>query len=513
MHRGALRVQQEMPIRVAAAAIVAWSLCLALPAQAQSPTLFSGSWSALLGIDTRAEDPQEDVGLLYNRLDLDLRHPLSDTMRTRMAARFSHRASVGHESGRYVPAFRNDWPSYGMRYDPYADLREAYVQWDSSRWGNLTVGRDLALWGALELQSPLRILNPSDFSMGLLGALGSTDDTTALADFMVKWQRGVGLGTLEFVYLPFFTQHRFSPVATDTAMIRPDLGPQVPSGLFPLLRRMDLRLDRSSSDALMYALKPPPATPLDGSLAGRWKHQIGNWDLNFDVIYNWDRLPKLTFDKDIATVLGKQAEAGFDQDKQLALLGDPDYLAAAGRLNGSNKSMTDLVQAKWQRRLTLGLEWSGELKEGWMLRADAAFSPKKVLLDASFQPVVSALTQVGMGIEYSREDWLVALVECSYQFAHDVPRGQTLFMMARHHVTAVGGLVLRLGEGQPWTVQLGGMVGVSLGDYAAAPKVSYQIDDSWRIGLGAIVAGGPPLSAGGLFKTDDQVLADVRLAL
>ena len=466
----------------------------------------------MLGMDTRAEVPLEDVGVLYNRFDLDLRHPLSDTMRTRMAARFTHIASVGHEPGEYTPAFRADWPSLGMRYDYYADLREAYVQWDSSRWGNLTVGRDLALWGALELQSPLRILNPTDFSMGLFGALGNTDDTTAMADFMVKWQRDVGLGTLEVVYLPFFTQHRFSPIATDTAMIRPDLGPQIPTGLFTLARRMDLRLDRSLSDALIYALKPPPATPLDGSIAGRWKHKIGNWDVNFDAIWNWDRLPKLTFDKDIATVLGKTAEAGFDQQKQLALLGDSEFIAANGRLNGSGKTMTDLVKAEWQRRVTLGMEWSGELHEGWMLRGDAAYTPKKVLLDAQFQPVVSALTQVGMGLEYSREDWLVALVECTYQFASDVKEGQALFMMARHHVTAVGGLVLRLGEGQPWTVQLGGMYGVNLGDYAAAPKLSYQIDENWRVGLGAIVSGGPPLSPGGLFKTDDQVLFDVRKA-
>lgn len=511
MHRAALAVQDRR-LRLAACALLA-CLCLwpTRRAHAQSPTLFTGSWSSLLGVDTRAEVPLEDIGVLLNRFDLDLRHPLGESMRTRIAARFSHRASVGHEDGRYVPAFRNDWPSYGMRYDQFVDLREAYVQWDSPTWGNLTVGRDLALWGALELQSPLRILNPTDFSMGLFGALGNGDDTAAMADFMVKWQRDVGLGALELVYLPFFTQHRFSTVATDTALVRPDLGPQVPAGLFPLFRRLDLRTDRAMSEALVYALKPPPATPLDGSIAARWKHQIGKWDLNFDAIYNWDRLPKLTFDKDIATVLGKQAAVGFSQSAQIDLaLNDAEYKTAAQRLDGSGKTMTDLVKAEWQRRLTVGAEWSGELAEGWMLRGDAAFTPKKVLMDANFQPVVSALTQVGLGLEYSREDWLVAMLECSYQLAHDVREGQTLFMMARQQVTAVGGLVLRLGEGQPWTVQLGGMYGVSLHDYAAAPKVSYQLDDSWRVGLGAIVAGGPALSPGGLFKTDDQVLLDLR---
>lgn len=489
---------------------------LARTGLAETPTLFSGTWTAGLGLDTRAEDPLEDVAILRNRLDLDLRHPMSDTVRTRISARLWHGAAVGHESGSRQPAFRSHWPDFGMRYDQAADLREAYVQWDLGI-GQVTVGRDIVQWGALEVQSPLRILNPVDFSQGLFGALGS-EDTNAMADFMVRLNRPLGDGSLDIVYQPFFTQHRFSPFATDAAMVRQDLGPAIPQAIYPLLRRADLRLDRTLGEALMFGLQPPPATPLDGALATRWKQRLGNWDMGLAAIFNWDRLPKLTFDPDIAFLLGKFADAGFDRDKQIQAAVDPEVTAAQERVTAAHKGPADLVRADWQRRLTLGVEASGEVADGWTLRTDVAIAPRvgnalgRVLFDTQFRPVVTGLLTAGGGVEYQREDWLVALVECTYQWAIDVPRGTELFLSARHQVTAVGALVLRLGEGQPWTVQLGGMYGVTLGDYALAPHLRYEFAPGWKAGLGAALAGGPNASPGGLFRTDDQVVVDLRKA-
>lgn len=485
-------------------------------ARAEGPTLFSGTWTSVLGLDTRAEDPLEDVGILRNRLDLDLQHPVSDTMRVRLSARAWHVAAVGHEPGSWQPAFRNRWPDLGMRYDQAADLREAYVQWDLDI-GQLTVGRDLVQWGALEVQSPLRILSPVDFSQGLFGALGS-EDTNAMADFLVKLDRPLGEGRLQLVYQPFFTQHRFSPFATDTSIVRQDLGPAIPQAIYPLLRRADLRVDRTLGEALMMGLAPPPATPLDGSLAARSKQRLGAWDVGVDAIFNWDRLPRLTFDPDVALVLGSFADAGFDQDKQIQAFANPEVQAASDRLAKAGKGPADLVHAEWQRRLTLGVEASGEVAEGWTLRSDVAVAPKirsglgRVLFDTQFRPVVTGLLTAGAGVEYQHEDWLVALVECTYQWAMDVPVGTRLFLSDRHQVSAVGGLVLRLGEGQPWTVQLGGMYGVTLHDYALAPHVTYEFAPGWKAGVGAAVAGGPIASPGGLFRTDDQVLLDVRKA-
>jgi hypothetical protein len=500
--------------------IVATSLALPLSvvlphlALALEPTLFSGSWNSVVGIDTAAENPQEDVGVWRNRVDLDLRHPLADDARVHLSARLWHRAAVGHRPGSWAPDFRADWPDFGARYDAWADLREAAVQWDT-RWGRLTLGRDIVQWGALEVLSPLRLLNPVDFSQGFFGGLGS-GDTLAMADWMARLSTPVAGGTWEWVFQPFFSQHRFSPFATDVAFVRADLGPALPQSLFSLVRRADLRLDRSLSDALTQALKPPPATPLAGSLSTRFQRRLGEVELAAVAMYNWDRLPKLTFDPDLQLVLGTLADAGFDQAQQVAAFADPAVQAASQRLAAAGKGFGDLVQAEWQRRLLLGLEASGELAEGLAWRFDAAYSPKlgnatgNVLFDRQFRPVVSSLVQAGLGLEWQYGDWLVALAEANWQWAVDVPASTQLFLTARHQVVVAGAVVLRLGDGQPWTLQAGGMRGVTLGDWALAPRLAYEWTSGWQAGLGAAFAGGPPTSPAGLVRTDNQLLFDVR---
>lgn len=482
----------------------------ASPAMPLEPTLFAGSLGTALGLDTQTEDPLEDMAALHSRIDLDLRHPLAQGLRVRLAARFQHRAALGHR-GDHEPAFVADWPAFGMRFDQGAELREAYVQWERP-WGRLVVGRDIVQWGALELQSPLRVVNPMDYSAGVLGNLAG-DDTQALADLMVRWERPVGADSgLEFVYQPFFASHRFSLIATDTAALRQDLGPSLPPALFAQLRRIDLRLDRQLGQALLLALEPPPAAPWHGSLAARGHTRLGVWDVAAVAIWNWDRLPRLDFDEDVALVLGALAGAGFGIENQLKAFADPKVTAANERLGAAGKGPEDLVQATWRRRIVLGLEAEGPLAEGWLLRADAAVSPSRVLLDDRFAPLESPLVQGGLGVEFSHEDWLVALLEWNYQWVVDVPSGRRPFLLAKHHHALAGGLVLRLGEGQPWTVQLGGMWGISLGDWAALPKVQYAWAENWTLGLGAAVAGGPVASVGGLIRQDDQVVFDVRRA-
>ena len=93
----------------------------------------------------------------------------------------------------------------------------------------------------------------------------------------------------------------------------------------------------------------------------------------------------------------------------------------------------------------------------------------------------------------------------------DVPQAQPLFLMARHQVVVTGGGQWKFGENQAWALQMGGMYGISLGDWAALPRLSWKFADGWQAGLSAAFTGGPLLSPGGLYKTDDQVLVDIRL--
>jgi hypothetical protein len=279
-----------------------------------------------------------------------------------------------------------------------------------------------------------------------------------------------------------------------------------------------LRTDAALSHAAMAQLDAPPPSPAAASVAARWKQTFGPADFAADVIFAWERMPLLVFDPDVALLLGTTLSAGFDTKKQLEALGDPKVQAALARVQGTGKGPLDLVHATWQRRLVFGLEATVQVADGWTAKADVAHSPQlgseigRTVYTRSFQPIRTSLSQAGVGIEHQRGDWLVVLAEVGYTFVHDAPAGERLFLQAEHLVTAGGGLVLRLGDNQQWELQAGALYGVTLGDHIVAPRVAWAFADAWRLGLGALFAGGPAESPGGLFDRDDQVLIDLRRA-
>lgn len=476
---------------------------------AAGPTLYTASWTATLGIDTAADEPDEDILALRNRLDISLSHPVSANQTVQLAARLQHRAQVGHDGALYKPAFRASLPDLGMRYDTLPELRQANLQWQKP-WGRLTVGRDIVSWGALELQSPLRIVCPTDFSMGLAGIVAA-DESPLLPTWLVRLQRPLGAGQIDLLFLPFFDQHRFSPFATDAAFVRPGFGPDLPAALAGMLRRMDLRLDRSLSESLMNALKPPSATPLDGSVGGRWSVRTHGADLALVALLNWDRMPELHLDPDLVLLLSKSAGAGFDPAKLAALFADPAVAQAAQRAQG--KQFTDIATAKWHRRAVVGGELQVELAEGWLLRGEVAYSHRRVFMDRQFTPVLSGLVQAGAGLEVTRGDWPTLLVEATWQWAHDIASDRQLLLAAPMQVQVGGGMVMRMGDGEAWLLQLGGFYGVTLRDWVLVPKVRYDLAERWQVALGAVLADGPVNSLGGFFGHDSQVLVEIRRAL
>lgn len=473
------------------------------------PTLFSAAWTGTLAADTRAEDPGEDVLVARNRLDLDLVHPATADLRVHLAGRLWHRAAVGHEPGAWTPAWTASAPDFGMRYDQAGDLREANLQrtWDQ---GRLTFGREVVRWGALELASPLAILCPMDFSQGLAGALTQPDEPPILPTWMVRWEQPLGPGRIDAIYLPFFEQHRISPFATDAALVRPGLGPEMPAIMGGWLRSLDTRLDRALGESLMLALKPPSATPLDGSLALRWSSHLGAADVALVTMLTWDRMPELNLNPDLLLLLGKTWAAGFDTAKLAAAFADPAVQAAAARAKGLG--LTDLATARWHRRGVVGGELQWEVRDGWVVRADLAWSHQKVLMDINFRPILSPLIQTGIGAEHSVGDWLTVLAEATWAFAYAAPTDRPLLLAARHQLQVGGGGLLRWGEAQEFALQLGGFYGISLSDWAFAPRATWAFSPGWRVGVGGLWMGGPINSPGGMLAHDDQVLVELRRA-
>ena len=251
---------------------------------------------------------------------------------------------------------------------------------------------------------------------------------------------------------------------------------------------------------------------LAGSVAARWRSRLGPVEVGLDAIYAWDRTPALVFDADIATVLGATAGAAFDQAALAAAFLDPDVQAAVTRLQAAGKQPLDLVTATWHRRATLGTEVVVELADAWMLRADLAFTLAKVLLDADFHAFRSPLSQLAVSLEYAPDDALVVVLLVSGDWVHRPPPGRDLFLIAEREVAVGGGVSWSFGDGQPWHLTLGGRHGIVLGDSVVCGRLAYRFAGGLETGLGAVWLDGPPLTPAGLFRDNDQVLADVRYA-
>jgi len=271
------------------------------------------------------------------------------------------------------------------------------------------------------------------------------------------------------VIQPFFTQHRFSAVATDTALLRPDLGAPLPPDLERALRHIDPGLDRALGDNASLALRSPDESLRN--VSGGVQVGARTWGVDWALSYAflWDHTPVL--DTDSST-----------------------------------------VTATWRRRHTFGLQAAGALFGAWQARLDAALSPSRVLFDTTLRPLERPVAIVAAGLEWQPDTTFVAMLEASHQHVFDMPRDRGLFLLSPDQTNIAALVRGSLLDGDSLELQFAAIWGVSKGDRLVSPKVSWRASDAWLLSLAAVLSGGPVDSPAGLFKSNDQVFVISKVA-
>ncbi|WP_146618352.1 hypothetical protein [Lujinxingia litoralis] len=465
--------------------------------------------------DLAADAPDEDLWELSTELGLRISYEPSSRLRAVLAARASHWAArpVGGP-------FR--------AYDDVA-LDEAYIVWRPGRL-RLSIGNQRTPWGSTDITRPGDVINPSGLrSPGSGGAFGaSLPQLTAEAAYTFD------AFALSAVVVPFFKPDNLALFGRDTALAtrrNPFIAEELPF----ILLAQDL-LDPSiwpQAQPLLQSANRPMATPANASVGLRVTTTLANTDLGLGGYYGWDRTPYMEMDEDLRTLLNLIAEDGqlfADFDAIGFAARNPEAIPLSQRLSARAEAGETLFRSEFRRRLTAVADlarYVGPIG----VRADVAFSPRRVFYTTTMAPVIRASVFSALGLSYERllagERVLALTLEgfWLHPFAADgalsralVPREQAgdaddeLLIFEGGYYGVAG--ALNWGTGL-WKidVQAGAMLSIAPGDVIGQLALERPFARGMRARLSANLFYGPDpaerLTLGGLWSANDQVALSV----
>ncbi len=521
------------------------------PATEIPPRVRFGGWVLdRFSTDTVHEGRGEDV--FDNRFKADLYTDVRflDGTRIFLEGRLTH-SVVGENDGDTLWYLFN---SRNVKSRARVELREAFVYFPN-RYVNVRIGNQVVRWGAGQFQKPTDVLNPTDFSEGLMSDL----EAPQIPVPMVHLDRSFGPVNIAAVWIPFFVPNRvnifgqdFSPIGALSA--HPDLTGA--AGVAGLVGTMAELLHPTLEDRIQPILSAsdPPKDDLSGSQAGtRVQGRFGPVDLGLTYFFGWDKFPTTQLNtelmgsvtgllEDAQTVMGfygahpefLAALTGIDLDDPTTLLGmaglmgdladDPDAAAqfyatmdAMERLvDGASAiptdlSVNDVFRTSFRRQHVLGIDLAAVLFDEVGLTFNTAWSPERTVYlqsPAGFpQAIRKGAISYSFGLDWHEGNWLDILAEWYQFFVLGVEGSEELFMI--DEVTSMVTLAIRARflEFDALELQLAGMLEVHMLNWFAFPSIGYRINDGWRVSVGAMLQGvfpgGDEAGPAGLFDHND----------
>jgi hypothetical protein len=365
---------------------------------------------------------------------------------------------VGHED--------EDAPHASIRDLRYSDevtseLREAYVEIARPRW-EATIGRQIIVWGRADEINPTDVLSPKNFLL-------------LLPDGQSTYRFGVTA-----VKLDYFLQRNLRV----TAVWLPITSPSV----IPL----------SDPPPGVHVESHPPAVQFTNGLAGfKIDRSGGDIDASLSYAYGYNLLPEVRL-----TDLRTDPNTG-------AVRAQVDLANAHQHMIGADIATT------WER---FGLR--GEVAylhtdnpNGRRLDGVTPSLSYVLGVERSFPGDVSVIVQyVGRWVR-ARVDPARALDD------PDPTRGQARFLAARETFiinqqldTVQNGWSLRVDKkfwNDTLACELLGLHYFERNDFFLRPRVTYDLADGWRLGIGGEVFGGPHVSFFGRVKQNTGAFAEI----
>jgi hypothetical protein len=475
------------------------------PTGPKSNTRVKLELSSRLLADTQHAEVPEDVTEWWNEGLLNIRHSHDSGFRIGINSAVRWGAAGKH------PGPENPYLVINPR-DPTwlaeTDLKEAWVQWDLGPW-QITAGEQIYSWGKNDFMAAADQINPLDMRF---------DPTRNLANPRNAKVPVFGIDAayhheetkFQMVIMPFFRQHRASLSGRDFALAPPGSGLAVGLG-------NGLRFAPELEDEVQEAVfrsQVPDQTPKNISAAARITTSISGWDLGISGYFGWDRLPKLSIDEDLLTIL--RASDQFTVDPQ-SIATNPTLRDASLAVQQKVAVGQTLIRARYRRYWTLAVEAAKALGDV-MLRLDAGVTPRQTLYTNDFISTRGPTIMAALGAEYSYGELLYISVTPFLFAALDPPKHQSLLLLESHGDTgdrtaALYGvnanLRLTWTDQQTWLV-VSGNYNVQPGDHFLVAQWVYAYWEPHEFSVGVVTVNGPQGTAGRFLKRNDYAFVGYR---
>ncbi|MBM4389160.1 MAG: hypothetical protein FJ088_15585, partial [Deltaproteobacteria bacterium] len=306
------------------------------------------------------------------------------------------------------------------------ELLEAYVSYKSPRF-SIIAGNQIIGWGGTSFVNPVNQINPLDYRYGIL-----TDEKLPYLPVpAVRIVKSFGIASVEAVFVPFFIPSRYSLAGRDYALFNGQAGAvQMP----PVFTYAMGLLDQTVSykvQPYFFATELPDEIPDNFSGGARIMFDFTDVKLGFSYFYGFDRTPYAVFNKDMALVLGKVFETGFDMAALLSLMADPDeteFRESYQKILDEKIPVEDVYRSSYKRMHSAGFEGSATFGD-FNLNLEAAFQPERTFYYSDLTPFRKPCLSSAASLEYNHGTDFDLTLELSYLRLFDIEKGRDLLLI------------------------------------------------------------------------------------
>jgi hypothetical protein len=514
---------------------------------------FTGYWDGKLGFDIRHEGNREDVFDLRNKFGLAAEVNTSFMTKVYIAGRFSH-YTVGENAGDETWYLFN---SNDVQYEYEFELREAFI-YIPNKVLNIRFGNQVVRWGYGLFNKPSDVLNPVDYREGLFNDL----EAPLVPSFMLHLDRTIGPANLSFVWIPFFKGNRMNMFGQDWAPLSAMYGNPAFSSL-GLMTKMYEMIDslvnpliEDDIQPIMLATNPPADRFENGQWGAKTEFSMGPVDFQLSYLYGWDKLPWININGEFLgnlMVLSSFAQeypgalsvlqgmATLDPDNPLETglalmqkfedMSPEEKEAFQGAMQAVNAMLFDqdgnlrelsidsIFSTSYLRQHTIGMSLATVLGGRVGLKLDGAYSPERTVFletEAGFpMPARKPTWSLSLGLEYVQSTRFDIMVELYHFHVCDLAEGEEVFVIGSDLSMFTLAAHLRLLDFDALELQFAGMIELFTLNLFLFPKISYKVNDKFKIAVGGIFAevlgdAGDEQGPAGLFDRNDMVYLELR---
>ena len=460
------------------------------------------------GFGPTGQDALEVVG----GLGMHVRHEPSEQTRVVVSGRFHYWAGSGR-----------DFDEWRTLYEPRLD--RAYVIRRTGPW-SLSLGQMRNSWGSTDIIRPGDVIDPVD----MRDPMASDGFGTSLGQLSASASYSGSDWSVRALVVPFFENNRTTLFGRDTALAH-ERNPLVAEQLPFLLLAQEVIHPSIQQDVQPFfqATERPHHLPQNasGGLRGTWT--VSGTDLGLGVFYGWDRTPEIVLDDDLRDLLVLVAEDGqVFEDYDLFGFGarNPEAFELSQNLSEKAQAGETIFASQFRRRTTAVADFARYLGP-FGVRADVAFSPRRVFYTTDFNPVRRAAVFSALGVSYERlldgirplavtveGFWLHPFSVESPVHRAMVPDGEggeadeELLLFEYGYYGVAGATTWATGF---WDLELmvGAVASIAPGDLMSRFALERPFARGFRATVGANIFLGPDpeeeLTAGGLWAHNDRV--------